>query len=332
LGIVLVAGCGAHGSTQEEIVRSQREFQLAVSLREEGRVPFIAAHREELSRPELALICDTTMYDAETPAITTMLRGLLAEELTITGPTRDLHSGGFGGIARNPNRVLARIVAALHDERGRITVPGFYDGVDDVPEEVAAQWRALGFDAASFLGAVGLGNAAGEADREPLHQVWARPTCEVNGMWGGYTGAGFKTVLPSEAHAKISFRLVGRQDPAEIRESFRAMVQGMLPPDCAVEFHDHGAAPACVMDLSDPAFEAARQALGDEWPNEAAFIGGGGSIPIAGLFKTILGLDSLLIGFGRMDNRVHSPNEKYDVESFHKGTRSWARVLAAISR
>jgi acetylornithine deacetylase/succinyl-diaminopimelate desuccinylase-like protein len=272
------------------------------------------------------------MYDARTPAITTMLRGLLGEELTITGADRDLHSGGFGGIAWNPNRVLARIVAALHDDAGRVTVPGFYDGVGDVPEDVAEQWRALGFDAAAFLGAVGLSTPAGEADREPLHQVWARPTCEVNGMWGGYTGAGFKTVLPSQAHAKISFRLVGRQDPARIRESFRSMVQAMLPPDCAVEFHDHGAAPASVMDISDPAFEAARRALGDEWPNEAAFIGGGGSIPIAGYFKTILGLDSLLIGFGRADNRVHSPNEKYDLDSFHKGMRSWARVLAAISR
>ena len=154
----------------------------------------------------------------------------------------------------------------------------------------------------------------------------------MNGIWGGYGGPGFKTVLPSQAHAKISFRLVGRQEPQAIRESFRAMVQGMLPPDCSVEFRDHGAAPASVMDISDPAFEAARRALGQEWPRPAAFIGGGGSIPIAGWFKTILGLDSLLIGFARLDNRVHSPNEKYDLESFHKGMRSWARVLAAISR
>ena len=294
--------------------------------------PFLEAHRDELSRPDLALICDTTMYDAKTPAITTMLRGLLAEELTITAATRDLHSGLFGGMAWNPNRVLARILAALHDEDGRITVPGFYDGVEEVPDHVAAQWRKLGFDAPAFLDAVGLKTPAGETDREPLHQLWARPTCEVNGIWGGYTGAGFKTVLPSEAHAKISFRLVGGQDPHRIRESFRGMVQQMLPPDCAVEFRDHGTAPASVMDISDPAFEAARRALSGEWPHEAAFIGGGGSIPIAGLFQTLLGIDSLLIGFGRSDNRVHSPNEKYDLDSFHKGARSWARVLAAISR
>ena len=295
-------------------------------------IPFLEANREELSAPELALICDTTMFDRDTPAITTTLRGLLAEEVTITGPSRDLHSGGFGGIARNPIRVLARIIAALHDDSGRVTVPGFYDGVADVPADIAAQWEALRFDAERFLATVDLSVPAGETDHDPLHQIWARPTCDVNGIAGGYTGAGFKTVLPSEVRAKVSFRLVGDQNPLRIRESFRHMVQSMLPPDCAVTFADHGASPASAMDITDPAFEAAREALSDEWPNEAAFIGGGGSIPIAGYFKTILELDSLLIGFGRSDNQVHSPNEKYDMESFHKGTRSWARVLKAISR
>jgi acetylornithine deacetylase/succinyl-diaminopimelate desuccinylase-like protein len=294
-------------------------------------VPFLEAHREELSAPELALICDTTMYDRETPTITTTLRGLLAKELTVTGPSRDLHSGGFGGIARNPIRVLTRLLAGLHDGEGRVTVPGFYDGVDDVPERVAEQWRALDFDARSFLGAVGLSEPAGEADREPLHQIWARPTCEVNGIWGGYTGTGFKTVLPSEAHAKVSFRLVGQQDPQRIRQAFRQMMREGLPPDCAIAFTDHGAARASAMDISHPAFDAARRALDAEWPRPSVFAGGGGTIPIAGYFQQILGLDSLLIGFARHDNRVHSPNEKYDVESFHKGMRSWARVLARIA-
>ncbi len=306
-------------------------FEGEEELGSPSLLPFLDAHRQELSEPELALICDTTMYDRDTPAITTMLRGLLAEELTLTGPSRDLHSGGFGGIARNPIRVLARIIASLHDDAGRVTVPGFYDGVTELSDDVAKQWRALDFDAEQFLATVDLSVPAGEIDREPLHQIWARPTCEVNGIWGGYSGAGFKTVLPSEAHAKISFRLVGQQDPQRIRESFRSMVQSMLPADCAVSFEDHGAAPASVMDISDRAFEAARRALSEEWPKSAAFIGGGGSIPIAGYFKTILGLDSMLIGFGRSDNRVHSPNEKYDLDSFHKGMRSWARVLDSIS-
>ena len=190
--------------------------------------------------------------------------------------------------------------------------------------------QALGFDEAAFLGEVGLSHRAGEQGYSALEQMWARPTCEVNGIWGGYTGDGFKTVLPSKAHAKISFRLVGKQDPLAIRKSFRAMVEAMLPPDCTVEFEDHGAAPASVMSTANPAFEAARQALSAEWPNDAAFLGGGGSIPIAGYFKSILGLDSMLIGFGLDDDQIHSPNEKYDLRSFHKGIRSWARVLDAI--
>lgn len=293
-------------------------------------IPFLEANKDELSVPDLALICDTSMFNRETPAITTMLRGLLGEEIIITGADRDLHSGYYGGAAINPIRVLARIIASLHDDSGRITVPGFYDGVSETPEEIKQQWKTLGFEARDFLGAVGLSHLAGEEGRTALEQVWARPTCEANGIIGGYTGDGFKTVLPSQASAKISFRLVGEQDPHAIRKSFRKMVTDMLPPDCTVEFKDHGASPASVMSTSNPAFEAARQALSDEWPNEAAFLGGGGSIPIAGHFKEILGLDSMLIGFGLDDDALHAPNEKYDLASFHKGMRSWARVLEAL--
>ena len=293
-------------------------------------VPFLREARDELTA-ELALICDTGLFDENTPAITTMLRGLLGEEVVITGPDMDLHSGSYGGAAINPIRVLARIIAALHDETGRITVPGFYDGVPELSDELRAQWEALGFDAAAYLGDVGLSVPAGEDGRSVLEMLWARPTCEVNGIAGGYAGDGFKTVLPSQARAKISFRLVGTQDPLKIRESFRAMVRGMLPADCTVEFHDHGAGPASVMSTADPAFEAARNALSAEWPNAAAFIGSGGSIPVAGYFKTELGMDSMLVGFGKDDDLIHSPNEKYDLRSFHKGIRSWARILAALS-
>ena len=293
-------------------------------------VPFLEANKDELSQPDLALICDTGMFDPQTPAICTSLRGLLGEELTITGANKDLHSGLFGGPSINPIRVLSRIIAALHDDQGRVTVPGFYDGVPELSDDIRAQWDGLGFDPAAFLGAVDLSEPAGEKGRSVLEQMWARPTCEVNGINGGYTGEGFKTVLPAKASAKISFRLVGTQDPLAIRKSFRAMVQDMLPPDCTVEFKDHGAGPASVMSTDDPAFEAARQALSDEWPRPAAFVGGGGSIPIAGHFKEILGMESMLIGFGQDDDQIHSPDEKYDLASFHKGTRSWARVLAAL--
>ncbi len=293
-------------------------------------VPFLEGNAEEL-KADIALICDTGLFDHKTPAITTMLRGLLGEEVTITGPDWDLHSGHYGGAAMNPIRVLSRIIASLHDQTGRVTVPGFYDGVDELTPELRNQWQSLGFEPEQFLNEVGLSIPAGERGRSVLEMIWARPTCEVNGIAGGYAGDGFKTVLPSKATAKISFRLVGRQGPLAIRDSFRAMVRQMVPDDCKVSFADHGASPASVMSTADPAFEAARQALSDEWPNAAAFVGAGGSIPIAGYFKTILDMDALLIGFGQEDDLIHSPNEKYDLRSFHKGMRSWARVLAALS-
>ncbi len=294
-------------------------------------VPFLKEHGDEL-KSDVALICDTGLFGHDTPGIVTMLRGLLGEELTITGPDKDLHSGGFGGAAINPIRVLAKIIAGLHDDQGRVTVPGFYDDVPELAEDIRAQWEGLGFDHTAFLGEVGLSHPAGEQDRSALEMIWSRPTCEVNGIGGGYQGDGFKTVLPSKASAKISFRLVGQQDPLKIREAFRAYVKSMLPPDCSVEFKDHGASPASVMATDHPAFEAARAALSDEWPQPAAFIGSGGSIPVAGYFKSILGMDSMLVGFARDDDQIHSPNEKYDLESFHKGIRSWARVLDALAR
>ncbi len=293
-------------------------------------VPYLEANRDAL-KADLALICDTGLFDPETPAITTMLRGLLGEEIIIHGPDKDLHSGMFGGAAINPARVLARILADLHDDQGRVMVPGFYDGVPELPDALRAQWEGLGFDADGFLGAVGLSKPAGEAGRTALEMLWSRPTCEINGMTSGYTGAGFKTVLPAQASAKVSFRLVGTQDPHKLREAFRAFVRERLPEDCRVEFIEHGASPASVMETGHPAFGAARAALSQEWPKPAAFVGAGGSIPIAGYFKSILGMDSMLIGFAKDDDQIHSPNEKYDLDSFHRGIRSWARILDAVA-
>ncbi len=293
-------------------------------------VPFMKENAAEL-RADFAMICDTGMFESRTPAITTMLRGLLGEELTIIGPSKDLHSGMFGGIAMNPIRVLSRIIASLHDDQGRITIPGFYDGVPELSDELEAQWQGLNFDHTKFLGDVGLSAPAGEQDRTPLEMIWSRPTCEVNGIGGGYQGDGFKTVLPSEASAKISFRLVGDQDPLEIRRNFRKMVEDMLPPDCSVAWQDHGASRASGTATDDPTFAAALKALSDEWQVPAAYIGCGGSIPIAGHFQQILNTTPVLIGFGKDDDQIHSPNEKYDMESFHKGIRSWARILAAIT-
>ncbi|MDB6180210.1 M20/M25/M40 family metallo-hydrolase [Paracoccus fistulariae] len=291
--------------------------------------PFLQDHAEDL-RASLAMICDTGMYADGRPAITTQLRGLVGEEVVIHGADRDLHSGSFGGLAANPIMILSRALAALKDDNGRVTLEGFYDGVEELPDALRKDWEALNFDAADFLGRVGLKTPIGEKGRTPLEMVWNQPTAEINGIAGGYAGDGFKTVLPAQARAKVSFRLTGKQDPERIRQAFRAHVESFVPQDCRAEFHPHGGSRASVMDTSDQAFGAAKEALTSEWGRDAAYIGAGGSIPIAGDFKEILGMDSMLIGFGRDDDRIHSPNEKYNVESFAKGARSWARILTAL--
>ncbi|UHD46256.1 dipeptidase [Aureimonas altamirensis] len=293
-------------------------------------LPFMDAHKAELSA-DVALVCDTNMWDRDTPAISTGLRGLVGEEVTIHAASMDLHSGYYGGAAANPIHVLAKILADLHDTEGRVTLPGFYDGVPELPEDIRTIWNGLDFSESEFLAGVGLSVPAGEKGRSVLEQTWSRPTAEVNGIEGGYTGKGFKTVIPATARAKVSFRLVFDQDPAAIRSSFRAFVEQRLPADCKVEFHEHGGSGAIQLPFDSPMLEAARQALSDEWPNPAVMIGMGGSIPVVGEFKRRLGMQSLLIGFGLGDDRIHSPNEKYEMSSFHKGQRSWARVLAALS-
>ncbi len=294
-------------------------------------IPFLQENAGELTA-DIALICDTGMFGDAVPAIITQLRGLLGQEIVVHAADKDLHSGMFGGLAANPARILANIIAGLHSDSGRVTLPGFYDGVPELSDDIAGQWQSLNFDHDSFLGGVGLSEPAGEVGRSPLEMLWSRPTCEVNGITGGYTGTGFKTVLPAIASAKISFRLVGHQDPLAIRDAFQDYVKSCLPADCTVEFTDHGAGPAANFATDHPAFDAARRALSDEWPNAAVFVGCGGSIPVAGHFKDILGMDSMLIGFGRDDDQIHSPNEKYDLNSFHKGARSWARILAGLGQ
>lgn len=291
--------------------------------------PFLDAHAEEL-KADYALVCDTGMWDRETPAISAGLRGLVGEEVTIIAADRDLHSGMFGGAAANPVHILAKILAGLHDETGRVTLPGFYDGVEETPSQVKASWESLGKTAESFLGEIGLSIPSGEKGRSVLELTWARPTAEVNGITGGYTGEGFKTVIAAKASAKISFRLVGKQDPDAIRSAFRDYVRSQLPADCSVEFHEHGGSPAIQLPYDSPVLTTAKTALSDEWPKPAVVIGMGGSIPIVGDFQSLLGMESLLVGFGLSDDRIHSPNEKYELQSFAKGIRSWIRILAAL--
>ncbi len=293
--------------------------------------PFLKANAAELAA-EVALVCDTNMWDRQTPAIATSLRGLAEEEIIISAASRDLHSGYYGGAAANPIHILSTILAGLHDGDGKVMIPDFYDGVEETPPDILQTWQGLGLTHEKFLGEVGLSIPSGEKGRSILELVWARPTAEVNGVIGGYTGEGFKTVIAAKACAKISFRLVHKQNPEKIRAAFRAFVRARIPADCSVEFIDHGGTTATQLPYSSAFIDRAKHALSDEWPNPAVMIGMGGSIPIVGDFQSLLGMPSILIGFGLADDRIHSPNEKYELSSFHKGARSWVRILAAFAK
>lgn len=295
-------------------------------------IPFMEANRAELTC-DLALICDTSMVSPGVPSIASQLRGMLKDEFTLHGPSMDLHSGAYGGPGLNPLREMSRIIASFYDETtGAVAVSGFYKGVSDISDDLKQQWENSGFDKDEYLSNAGYTQAYGEKDRTILEQQWARPTLEINGIWGGYQGAGSKTVIPAEAHCKITCRLVGDMDPDALRDAIRSHVEAQLKPDCTVTWdNDLEGSPASVMDVTRSEFEAARQALSDEWDREAVFVGMGGSIPIAGFFKSILGMESMLIGYANDDDRIHSPNEKYDLMSFHKGIRSWARILDKLA-
>jgi acetylornithine deacetylase/succinyl-diaminopimelate desuccinylase-like protein len=291
---------------------------------------FLNSAKDEL-KADVALVCDTDLLDAETPSITTMLRGLVGEEIEITAAAMDLHSGMYGNAARNPNQVLAEIIASLRNPDGSVAVAGFYDDVDELDPVTADSFSKLGFDGDAFMKAAGLSIPAGEKNRSVLEQTVSRPTCEINGMIGGYTGEGFKTVIPAKASAKISFRLVSGMQPDKIRAAFRKHVEDRIPADCSVKFTAHGGSPAITVPSDGVHLRQALDGLSGEWGKQAVITGSGGSIPVAGDFKRILGLDTLLIGFAHVDDQIHSPNEKYDLESFHRGIRSWVRVLASFA-
>lgn len=293
-------------------------------------LPFLKENAAEL-KADVALVCDTAMADRRTPGITTSLRGMMADEVLIECASHDLHSGVYGNAAANPIALLCNVLATLRDSDGRVTLPGFYDGVKVPDDATRAQWRELFPNDSALLEEAGLSIAAGEKGFTAVEQTWCRPSCEINGISGGYEGEGFKTVLPAKAMAKVSFRLVPGQNPDLIREAFRAHVRALLPADATVTFTPHGGSPGFEVSNGSAYLSPALNALGDEWGVPAVTMGCGGSIPVAGEVREALGLDALMVGFAQADDRIHSPNEQYGLDSFHKGTRSWARILAALA-
>lgn len=295
-------------------------------------LPIFLEENADEFKAEVCLVCDTGMWDRQTPQITSSLRGIFFEEVTVKAANRDLHSGLYGGTAQNPIHILTRAISQLHDAEGRIAVPNFYDGVHETGDNRKAAWDALGLTEEDFLGPIGLKHAIGEKGRSLVEKMQARPTCDCNGIWGGYTGEGTKTVIPSEARAKISFRLVHDQAPETIRGNFRSFIRSFIPSDCSVEFKAYDGSRALQVREDSPELHKASRALKEEWGHEPVILGTGGSIPIGGDFKRVLGLDALFIGFGLEDDKVHSPNEKYDLNSFHKGQRSWVRIIQALGK
>ena len=292
--------------------------------------PYLQSHAVELGC-DVAVISDTGMLGVDRPAITTRLRGLAYAQVTLRGPSHDLHSGMFGGGVLNPIGALTAILGRLHDGDGRVAIPGFYDGIVEPSPGVLESWEQLGFDETAFLGGVGLSRPAGEHGRTLLERLWARPTADINGIWGGYQGEGTKTVIAREAHAKVSFRLVPGQSAQEVVASFERFVRAAAPADATVEVIDFGASPGIEIAEESRFVAAARRALVDEFEREAVLIGCGGSIPVVESLHRLLGVDSVLMGFGLEDDQMHGPDEKFEMRCLHQGARAHARLLALLA-
>ena len=292
---------------------------------------FIEANKTKL-KADVVVISDTSQFGPGRPAITYGLRGIAYYELKLQGPSRDLHSGTFGGGVMNPANALARVLATIIDERGRIQVPGFYDDVQPLTDLERQQFAALPFDEAQFMKAIGLTAVAGEEGFTTLERRWARPTFDINGLTSGYQGEGAKTVLPAKASAKFSFRLVPKQDPEKIRVALEAHLRRVLPSGVTMELTAFHGAPGVVVPLESPFVAAAVTAVESGFGRKPVFIREGGSIPVVSTFHELLGLDPLLLGWGLDDDNTHSPNEKFCLADFHRGIKASAYLWHEIGK
>jgi len=277
--------------------------------------------KEKISA-DIAVISDCSQYGPGQPAITYGLKGITYYQVNLTGPNRDLHSGGFGGTVANPANVLCKMMAALIDEKGRVQIPGFYDDVEELTDREREQFSQLGFSDQEYQEELGLKALAGEEGYTTLERRWARPTFDINGLWSGYQGEGAKTVLPAKAGAKFSCRLVPNQNPEVIQEGMRKMLEGLCPESIEMEFIALHGAPGFVLSLDSPFMEAAADAIEKGFGVRPVFVRSGGSIPVVNAFTEMLGIDTLLLGWGQDDDNLHSPNEKFSLEDFHRGIKS----------
>ncbi|MEQ8638828.1 dipeptidase [Gimesia maris] len=289
------------------------------------------AENKDLVASDIAVISDTSQYGPGLPAITYGLRGILACEVIVRGPRQDLHSGVFGGAVTNPGNGLAKMIAALHDDQGRVQIPGFYDGVLELTQEEREQFAALPFDEATFMSNLGVNAVAGEAGFTTLERRWARPTCDVNGMISGYTGEGPKTIVPAQARVKITCRLVPDQDPKVLTKALEQFLRDQLPLGLTMEFIDFHGCRGLVFDFNSPYMTAARTAIEQAFGTAPVMIREGGSIPVVETFKSLVGVETLLLGWGQNTDNLHSPNERFSLESFRQGTLASALLWQELS-
>lgn len=331
--MALAAHLGARGTLPVNvIVLAEGEEEVGSANLE----AFIKQHRDRLACDSV-VISDSTMFAPGIPSILSSLRGLAYLEVTVRGPASDLHSGMYGGAVVNPAMALARALATLHDTRGRIAIKGFYDRVKPFPAAVLKGMRRLPHSDAKFREEVGVRALGGEAGKTTLEKLWTRPTCEINGMLSGYTGEGAKTVLPAEAMAKVSFRLVPDQRPEDVERQLKSHLMKRLPASSGVTVQVkalHGGRPWRA-DLDGPLYDAARVALRAAFGREPVIVGEGGSIPVVGDFERILNAPVLLVGFGLPGENAHAPDEWISVDNLRRGMRAMAMLydeLVAASR
>lgn len=281
---------------------------------------------------DVAVISDTAQYAPGIPAITYGLRGIIACEVTLHGPKQDLHSGVFGGSIANPVNALAKLLGRLHDDSGRIQIPGFYDDVVELTAEERKNFAALPFDEAAYLKSLGVSQPWGEQGFSTLERRWARPTCDINGIFGGYTGEGPKTIIPAQATAKLTCRLVPDQSPDLLIARLEEFLRAHCPSGLRLEFKKWHGCPAVLCDLHSPYMQAARQAVARGFGKTPVMIREGGSIPVVETFKRLLGVDTLLLGWGQNTDNLHSPNEHFSIDAFHRGTLASAWLWQELAQ